>query len=389
MVTRTRLSAAFSLWLMAALALAKTPYQAGQAGQGRLEFIAGVPVMVLQGSPLEMGTQQAALVGEVTRGAVTYPRQMLSRMRMNDRWPKLVELSRDLVPQMLPAHRAEMESFAQAAGLTFDEVLGANTLTDVYRGGFGCSSLIVEGVRSATGEPLFARNLDFPGGDLLADLSLLVVRRAPGKHAYASVGYPALMGCLSGMNDQGLAIAVHEVFIAADGSKIYNGKGMPYAFCFRQIMEECSTVEEAARLLRATPRTTMLNLAVCDKHGGCVLEMTPKSVEVRRPEQGLCACTNHFRTEALRMLPICNRYSTLARNDAKAVLGIPQLTKKLIDVNAGDMTLQSMIFEPGPLVLHLSVSGRPATSQPLHRIELAPLLSDSQWQASAGPKVNR
>ena len=86
------------------------------------------------------------------------------------------------------------------------------------------------------------------------------------------------------MNDAGLALAVHEVFLSRDGATIFNPKGMPYAFCFRQMLEQCATIEEAEKLLRATERTTILSLALCDRRHGVVLEMTPKSV-VAPPRQ--------------------------------------------------------------------------------------------------------
>ena len=106
---------------------------------------------------------------------------------------------------------------------------------------------------SATKGPLFGRNLDFYTLGMLDKYSLVTVHRPKGKHAFVSIGFPGLFGCVSGMNDAGLALAVHEVFLARDGASMFNPKGVPYTFCFRRILEECETVEEAEKLLRATP----------------------------------------------------------------------------------------------------------------------------------------
>jgi hypothetical protein len=43
-------------------------------------------------------------------------------------------------------------------------------------------------------------------------------------------------------------------------------------------------------------------------------------------------------------------------------------------VNQGSMTLQSMIFEPRALVLHLAFGKGPATGLPRNRLPLAELL---------------
>ncbi|MFV2033257.1 MAG: phosphate acyltransferase, partial [Gammaproteobacteria bacterium] len=42
--------------------------------------------------------------------------------------------------------------------------------------------------------------------------------------------------------DAGLTLAVHEVMVARDGSKLCDPHGVPYTFALRRILEECSTV---------------------------------------------------------------------------------------------------------------------------------------------------
>ena len=106
-------------------------------------------------------------------------------------------------------------------------------MVDIYRGGFGCSSMIVEASRSSTGGPLFGRNLDFYTLGILDKYGLVTVHRPKGKHAFASIGFPGIFGCISGINDAGLALAVHEVFLSKDKAPMFNPKGMPYTMCFR------------------------------------------------------------------------------------------------------------------------------------------------------------
>ena len=155
-----------------------------------------------------------------------------------------------------------------------------NTFPDISKAA-GCASLIVGKERSATGGPLFGRNLDYPTLGYLQQYSLVTVYRPKGKHAFASIGFPGMIGCLSGMNDAGLALAVHEVRKTKDGSPGLDIKGRPYTLAFRRVLEECTTVAEAEKLLRGMKRTTMLNLAVCDRNGGAVFELTTKNVVVR------------------------------------------------------------------------------------------------------------
>ena len=68
--------------------------------------------------------------------------------------------------------------------------------------------------RSTDGKPLFGRNLDFNPHGFLDKFGLIVVYRQDGKRPFASVTYPGVVGVVTGMNDAGLTLAVHEVRLA-------------------------------------------------------------------------------------------------------------------------------------------------------------------------------
>lgn len=359
----------------AAVAAERLPFREARFEQGELKYIEGIPVLVVQGTPEQIGRQKAVLTAEVVKLLADYPKQLLKRFGREDRWPKLVAKSRLLLPQFPPDHRAELKAFAAASGMPSEVGVVANTMLDIYRGGLGCSSLIVEAGRSKTGGPLFGRNLDFYTLGILDKYNLVTIHRPEGKHAFASVGFPGLCGCVSGINDAGLALAVHEVFISRDRSPLFNPEGVPYTLCFRRILEECATVQEAEALLRKTKRTTLLNLVVCDRQGGAVLEMTPKHVVRRLAEDGICVCTNHFRTATLAVFPWCRRYRQLDRSRRLDTLDVSDLAEKLHDVNQGPLTVQTMIFEPVPLKLHLAIGSCPSSALPMKLLELAPLLT--------------
>jgi hypothetical protein len=155
---------------------------------------------------------------------------------------------------------------------------------------------------------------------------------------------------------------------------MFDPKGAPYMFSIRRILEECTTLEEAERLLRAMPRTTLQSLAVCDLHNGGVVELTPRSVVVRRSERGIVACANHFRTEPLARFLVSPRYRILMGAQSQAKLGLDDVARKLDEVNLGRLTIQTMVFEPGPLALHLAIGTPPTSRLPLVRLELAELL---------------
>jgi predicted choloylglycine hydrolase len=362
----------------AAQAAEQRLFREGKFEKAELRYINDLPVLIVEGTPEEIGRQKAALTGEVAKKLSVYPKRLLQMADRDDQWPKLVEQGKALLPHFPPDYREELRAFAEQSGLDRDLGILANTLADTYRGSMGCSSLIVAAGRSATRGPLFGRNLDFYTVGMLDTYGLVTVHRPKGKHAFVSVGFPGLFGCLSGMNDAGLTLAVHEVLLAKDRSPMFNPKGVPYTFCFRRMLEECTTIEEAEKLLRSTERTTRLNLAVCDRRGAAVLEMTPETVADRHDENGICICTNHFRTRDLAVLTFCYRYNILSKNKDRESLDVAEVARQLHAVNKGPLTVQTMIFEPAPLVLHLAMGSCPASALPLKTLDLKPFFKKGE-----------
>ena len=149
--------------------------------------------------------------------------------------------------------------------------------------------------------------------------------------------------------------------------------GTPLAFVFRRVLEECTTVAEAEALLRSEKATTWMNLAVCDHDRSAVFEITPTHVGRRDADHGVLACTNHFRTAGLAADTDCWRYPRLANAANRPPLAVEAVRQRLHAANQGHLTLQTMVFEPRGLALHLAIGEPPTSDDALTRIELAPL----------------
>src|SRR5262249_46653904 len=163
------------------------------------------------------------------------------------------------------------------------------------------------------------------------------------------VTFPGLVGCLSGMNDAGLAVAILEVFQVKAGKKRLDRSGMPYALCYRRLLESCSTRAEAKKMLESMPRTKITNLAVADSEGVAIFEVTPREVRMREAVDGVCMSTNHFSTPELRPVVRLNVFHTSDRIRALAQSshGVELLDFAAVQhcLDAAHMTdtLQSMI----------------------------------------------
>jgi len=348
-------------------------YPEGTHDKGSLKYVNGIPVLTVEGTPDEIGEQIGALAAKPAAKLLTYPKEVLKVFGFSLTWPLLVKEANAMVPNFPKDYLKEMDAELKVTGGDRDTLVVGNTMFDIKKL-FACSTLIVEPERSTTKGPLFGRNLDFPTCGFLHEYTAVEIYKPKEKHAFAAVGFPGMLGVLSGMNDAGLSLAVLEVYSTADDSVRFDPAGTPYAMCFRRVLEECTTVEEAEKALRAMKRTTLLNLAVCDAKHGAVFELTPKHVEVRSADKGFCASTNHFRTKELCTRKDCWRYNLLEKSQDMKTLGLDDIAKKLDEVNQGRLTLQTMIFEPAALKLHLAFGKIPSSKLPLKELDLKPLL---------------
>ena len=263
----------------------------------------------------------------------------------------------------------------KASGADRNLVVLGNTAFDLEQLLLGCSGLIVSPDRSATGGTLYGRNCDFPFTDMIEEYSLVIVYRPTGRKAFAMVTFPGVLASNCGMNEDGLTLGANTARKSADGAPSFNPAGLPYSVAAREVMETCGSVDNFDRWIRghsrhrprASPglRPEATRRLRTDDH-------TPRSAQAGgRPgllHESLPACPMAFPN------PKCPRYETLATSRNIKQLGVADVARLLHAVNQGSHTIQTMVFEPAKLVLHLNIGSGPTSAKPLHQLVLKPLL---------------
>jgi hypothetical protein len=134
------------------------------------------------------------------------------------------------------------------------------------------------------GRVWIGRSLSLPGiadgGDGLGPPIVVFVKPA-GRKAYASVGWPTLVGVVTGINEDGLAITVHPAQ-AADVRASRTAR--PTTLLARDVLERCGTLEEAIKLIVETPTLGAAAFALVDGKTGrwAVVERSPTHTATRR-----------------------------------------------------------------------------------------------------------
>ena len=271
---------------------------------------------------------------------------------------------------MLPEQRTEIAALADAVGLNIYDAVLAQCYLDLMPL-TGCSTIALPSEAAPDGVARLGRNLDFDSGGILDKRSVLIIYHPAGKYQFAAIGWPGMIGVLSGMNEYGLSLVNMEV-----DRPFRPPMAMPYTLLYRTVLENCKTVDEAIELLKRTPRQSANNLMLMDAAGDrAVAEIRPEGVTVRRGQAGKgLISTNHQRGQDTDTPGYCWRYDSLHKASANKFgrIDLPALEGmlgKVVQGSGGEMTLESMVFEPSNRVIYLA-TGLDAPRHPFERIDL-------------------
>jgi hypothetical protein len=259
--------------LLAAVLLAGLPrlahaanprWNPAEALGGRLAVVEGLALLELSGPPELRGRQAAALVGR--QGA-----DLLAVMRWSPQEAIADPARRAAVLGATRASdRVELDAFAAATGADPLALLRANATVETM-----CSAVAHQ--PSAT----VARNMDFFPAQALGQATLVQVVREPGRRSYAAVGWPAMAGVISGINDAGLSACI---LLNWDGEAPPPGE--PLAFRVRAILQDCTDVEAGLAAMRAAPVGSPHYVLLMDARTAAVAWWAPDGLQVDRPGAG-------------------------------------------------------------------------------------------------------
>lgn len=351
------------------LATAESPYQPKGNSAGTIQVIRGIPILEVGGSPEAIGEGMGALGLAQAKGILEYPRLLAREFHAEFLFPILMSMGETMIKRIPEEYMRELKSMHKHSGAPWETLVAGNTMFDIKKFVL-CSGMALAPGTSFSNASILARNLDYPPVGNISSYSIVSVVHPEGKHSFVAVGFPGLVGVLSGMNDAGLALAIHEVIDLKTGLKRFDPLGVPYAMCYRTLLEECTTIDQAIARLEKFKRTCTTNLLIVDKKEVAVLEITPDLVKKRPPKAGVVCCANHFCLEELKPEKPLNPLKSIQRQgylEAKTGNGLirfEDICSNLNDVRLGKQTLQTVIFDTGSLDMWVSFSGPPSSAGP-------------------------
>ena len=314
-------------------------------GNGRLEEVDGTKVLILKGTPEEMGHQHGILMKDEIHRLVE---QILFGVGVGTSFEKgtwvfgeIEGAQKRLNPFMDERYFKEMDALAVAAELPKEEVRLANFFPEMFH----CSGFAVFGKATKDGKLYHGRVLDYMRGMGLEQSAAVMVFQPDKGNAWVNVGYAGFIGSVTAMNEK--HIAMGEMGGRGEG----NWDGKPMAELIREVMEKANTLDEAVEIMRKGPRTCEYYYVISDsKNNSAVgIAATPDKFQVIKPGESHELLPNPSKDTVL--MSAGDRYEELARR-VKANYG------KFDAASARDLmtrpvcmtsNLHSALFEPETL----------------------------------------
>jgi isopenicillin-N N-acyltransferase like protein len=274
--------------------------------------------MHLEGSPVEIGDARGRLSERLFRELDDRVRDLVDRRYGGwlEQWTAAMVLRWDYrgADRFLDEeHRLELAAMAralpQAEGDRIASYPRLFLYQCVYDLGQRLDDVLIEGSmfaavpkRTASGEPgnlVIGRTLSFDLGRGVEADRIVTFYHPDGRYPFVSVGWPGLVGVVTGINARGIFVALNP---ARTDDPMEEGSPLPLVL--RKVLEQADTLEQAVEIIRgAAVRSSGIVLVADGMHRkAVVLEVAPRDPENRRVVRGegesIVWATDHMVDEA-------------------------------------------------------------------------------------------
>ncbi|MEE9394064.1 MAG: hypothetical protein V3W41_16305 [Planctomycetota bacterium] len=337
---------------------------------GRLEMIDGTAVLYLYGSAEERAYAEGYLRAESILGTfvefafspfiapkpIVWDTAFLPRIRASFLFDDSVKAWAKGVQKGMKAKLGDKMTLKDLGrDFSVDDLLASCCIPDLR--GLLCSSFVAWDDRSREDAHLIGRNLDYLGTPKMTAGTMVIVHAPLGqKNGWVSIGWAGMAGCLTGISDQGVSVAVHDVYTKARPGK---HKFTPRVLAVQEIIETAkpqlalgkSLGEKLGQLEFAVGCNLMVSWRSAQQTGACVIEFDSsnevgKHATVRASNRSFVVCSNHHRLRSDKGHD-CNRFASLMKG--KSLSGAKSLdfaeAWKLIESASNKLTIYRNVID--------------------------------------------
>ena len=211
----------------------------------------GFPVVVVAGTPYQMGRSLGALMKPEIQafaprflaGAQQARGDALSAVRLDEAW-------RTMEPFMSARFKEELRGLAEGSGLALELIQRAHMVPVISE--YSCSGVAVWGPATRTGHLYQIRNLDYSTNAHLQDYPCVVIYIPSNGIPHLNPSFAGSIGCHTGMNAEGIALT--EIGDSPGSDKPYDLHGLHFMLMFRDILSTAKTLDQAVQMIKDTRR---------------------------------------------------------------------------------------------------------------------------------------
>ncbi|MEE2886668.1 MAG: C45 family peptidase [Planctomycetota bacterium] len=212
-------------------------------------------VLVLRGSPYQMGMDHGRLLGSAVRTVIREGLAWTHRAGLSR--AQLTTISDQSWPHIPQTYKDEMRGLAEGSGALFQDIRMLHAMPSKFH----CSGAAAAGSATVDGKLYHTRSLDYPleigVDDRMQNHAVLIVRQPDDGLANAVVSWAGFLGAVTGMNLAGISIGE-----MGSASRDEDYAGMPMIFMLREALRRARTLDQALEIFRRGPRTCGFNFII-------------------------------------------------------------------------------------------------------------------------------
>jgi hypothetical protein len=357
---------------------------------GTLTEIDGVRVLRVWGTAQERGYAYGFLLGPeivqfvdgfLASGTVLdvegYNHRVLPKLTMMTVPSEYEAELRALLAGMEARAGGPVESSAVGRPLEYNDLVAANSMADMLR--TGCSSFSAWGRMTKDGHTVTGRNMDWARNPALEGSQLVTVFVPPSDSktlGWVSVFWPGLIGCTTGMNAQGVTVAMHDSNSPRPST---SGGFTSSTLLYRMAIESAraeTAVEDISRVLQERHTLPGYNMmvtrpsagqgprAVVFEHDSDLTKGSGMTIRMPEGEDEFLACTNHSRgrykpSPCARYPKLSSGLERIAARGGRHHISVKRAWKMLGGVPIeGAIAHHSVVFEPDKRLMHVALFER-------------------------------
>ena len=204
-----------------------------------------IPVVVVSGTPYEMGYQLGAATKEELKKCMFGFLELGQKSEdkyadevLDDAWNKML-------PYIDDRFIEELKGLADGAGVSFDKLRRAHMIPVVSS--YACSGVAVWGDATTNGDLYHIRNLDFTMGANLQDYPVIVVYKPTDGIAHIQTSFAGYIASHSGMNAEGVVLG--EKGASPSSEYPYNYDGIHFSLLFRTMLYDAANLDSALDMI--------------------------------------------------------------------------------------------------------------------------------------------